>query len=397
MVRIDSKGKTNDMIKKKFLKYTFVFFFTVFLNIFNTSYSQNNDKLYEKIDLFSEVLEKIQNEYVDEIDQSEVMDSAINGVLQSLDPYSAYMSPEIFKEMETETSGEFGGLGIEVSMEAGVVKVITPIDDTPASRVGVKAGDYIVKINGEQVQGKTLMEAVNLMRGPVGSSIEITIRRKGLKKAKNFKITREIIEIKSVVSRLINDEIGYLRLRSFNENSSAQLKKQISKLQKNNKLVGYILDLRNNPGGLLSQAIKISDFFLEDGEIVSTKGRKSRENRKFFAKKGDHTKGKPLIVLINNGSASASEIVAGALQDQKRAILLGETTYGKGSVQSIIPLKNRGAIRLTISKYYLPSGKSISEIGVSPDIRIEEDEKEEFVINTATDNQLNYAIKLFSG
>ena len=383
------------MKKKFYIKYILLIIF--FLNFFNTASSQNVDKLYEKIDLFSEVLEKIQNEYVDEIDQAEVMDSAINGVLQSLDPYSSYMNPKIFEETQIETSGEFGGLGIEVTMEAGVVKVITPIDDTPASRVGVKAGDYIVKINGEQVQGKTLMEAVNLMRGPVGSSIEITIRRKGLKKAKNFKITREIIEIKSVVSRLINDEIGYLRLRSFNENSSAQLKKQISKLQKNNKLVGYILDLRNNPGGLLSQAIKISDFFLEDGEIVSTKGRKSRENRKFFAKKGDHTKGKPLIVLINNGSASASEIVAGALQDQKRAILLGETTYGKGSVQSIIPLKNRGAIRLTISKYYLPSGKSISEIGVSPDIRIEEDEKEEFVINTATDNQLNYAIKLFSG
>ena len=383
-------------MKKKFcIKY--ILLIIIFLNFFNTASSQNVDKLYEKIDLFSEVLEKIQNEYVDEIDQAEVMDSAINGVLQSLDPYSSYMNPKIFEETQIETSGEFGGLGIEVTMEAGVVKVITPIDDTPASRVGVKAGDYIVKINGEQVQGKTLMEAVNLMRGPVGSSIEITIRRKGLKKAKNFKITREIIEIKSVVSRLINDEIGYLRLRSFNENSSAQLKKQISKLQKNNKLVGYILDLRNNPGGLLSQAIKISDFFLEDGEIVSTKGRKSRENRKFFAKKGDHTKGKPLIVLINNGSASASEIVAGALQDQKRAILLGETTYGKGSVQSIIPLKNRGAIRLTISKYYLPSGKSISEIGVSPDIRIEEDEKEEFVINTTTDNQLNYAIKLFSG
>jgi len=383
------------MKKKFYIKY--ILLIIIFLNFFNTASSQNVDKLYEKIDLFSEVLEKIQNEYVDEIDQAEVMDSAINGVLQSLDPYSSYMNPKIFEETQIETSGEFGGLGIEVTMEAGVVKVITPIDDTPASRVGVKAGDYIVKINGEQVQGKTLMEAVNLMRGPVGSSIEITIRRKGLKKAKNFKITREIIEIKSVVSRLINDEIGYLRLRSFNENSSAQLKKQISKLQKNNKLVGYILDLRNNPGGLLSQAIKISDFFLEDGEIVSTKGRKSRENRKFFAKKGDHTKGKPLIVLINNGSASASEIVAGALQDQKRAILLGETTYGKGSVQSIIPLKNRGAIRLTISKYYLPSGKSISEIGVSPDIRIEEDEKEEFVINTATDNQLNYAIKLFSG
>ena len=234
------------------------------------------------------------------------------------------------------------------------------------------------------------------MRGPVGTSIEITIRRKGLRKAKIFNITREIIEIKSVVAELIDDQIGYLRLRSFNENSSAQLKKEISKLEKNKKLVGYIFDLRNNPGGLLTQAIEISDFFLEDGEIVSTKGRKTRENRKFFAKKGDRIKGKPLIVLINNGSASASEIVAGALQDQKRAVLLGETTYGKGSVQSIIPLKNRGAIRLTVSKYYLPSGKSISEVGVIPDIRVEA-EGEEFSINTITDNQLDYAVKLLNG
>jgi len=365
-------------------------------NIFNKVYSEDMNKLYQKIDLFSEVLEKVQEEYVDEIDQSKVMDSAINGVLQSLDPYSSYMNPEIFQEMQTETSGEFGGLGIEVSMEAGVVKVITPIDDTPASKAGIKSGDYIVRINGEQVQGKTLTEAVNLMRGPVDTSIELTVRRKGLKKAKIFKITRKIIEIKSVAAKLIDKEIGYLRLRSFNENSSSQLKSEISKLEKNKKLIGYILDLRNNPGGLLSQAIRISDFFLNDGEIVSTKGRVERENRKFFAKKGDRLNGKPLIVLINNGSASASEIVAGALQDQKRAILLGETTYGKGSVQSIIPLKNNGAIRLTISKYYLPSGKSISDVGVLPDIKVEE-KGEEFSINTVSDNQLNYAIKLLNG
>ena len=382
----------NKLLFKKIILITSI----LFLNIFSLSYAENVDKLYGKIDLFSEVLEKIQNEYVDEVDQSEVMDSAINGVLQSLDPYSSYMNPEIFKEMQTETSGEFGGLGIEVSMEAGVVKVISPIDDTPASRAGIKSGDYIVKINNEQVQGKSLMEAVNLMRGPIGSTIEITIRRKELKKAKVFKITREIIQIQSVLSELLKKKIGYLRLRAFNENSSDQLKKEISLLKKNKNLVGYIFDLRNNPGGLLSQAVKISDFFLDEGEIVSTKGRKNRENRKFFAKKGDEIKGKPLIVLINNGSASAAEIVAGALQDQKRAILLGENTYGKGSVQSIIPLKNRGAIRLTISKYYLPSGKSISEIGVSPDIKIEE-ENEEFSINTPSDNQLNYAVKLFNG
>ena len=381
---------------KSFTKYFLIIFTFIIINIFNKSYSENIDKFYEKIDLFSEVLEKIREEYVDEIDQAEVMDSAINGVLQSLDPYSGYMSPDIFSESRSETSGEFGGLGIEVSMEAGVVKVISPIDDTPASRAGVKAGDYIVRINGQQVQGKSLMEAVNLMRGPVGTSIEITIRRKGLKKAKIIKITREIIEIKSVASELIDKDIAYIRLRAFNENSSSQLKKKISEFEKNKKLVGYILDLRNNPGGLLSQAVKISDYFLNDGEIVSTRGRKKSENRKFFAKKGDKIKGKPLIVLINNGSASASEIVAGALQDQKRAILLGEDTYGKGSVQSIIPLKNNGAIRLTISKYYLPSGKSISDVGVKPDIVVEE-EGEEFSINTTTDNQLSYAVKLLNG
>ena len=381
---------------KNYFKYIFPIVTIIILNLSGKVYSQNIDKLYEKIDLFSEVLEIIQNEYVEDIDQAEAMDSAINGLLQSLDPYSAYMNPEIFKESQSETSGEFGGLGIEVSMEAGVVKVIAPIDDTPAARAGIKAGDYIVKINAEQVRGKTLMEAVNVMRGPVGSSIELTVRRKGLKKAKIFKITREIIEIKSVISKLFDNKVGYLRLRAFNQNSSDQLKKEISKIEKNKKLVGYILDLRNNPGGLLNQAIEITDLFLNDGEIVSTKGRKSRENRKFFARKGDKIKGKPLIVLINNGSASASEIVAGALQDQKRAVLLGESTFGKGSVQSIIPLKNKGALRLTISKYYLPSGKSISEVGVFPDIKIEE-EGEEFSINTETDNQLNYAIKLLIG
>jgi carboxyl-terminal processing protease len=384
------------MTSKNYFKYILFIVTIILLNVSSKVYSQNIDKLYEKIDLFSEVLETIQNEYVEDVDQAEAMESAINGLLQSLDPYSSYMNQETFEESQSETSGEFGGLGIEVSMEAGVVKVITPMDDTPAARAGIKAGDYIVKINAEQVRGKTLMEAVNLMRGPVGTSIEITVRRKGLKKAKIFKITREIIEIKSVISKLIDNKVGYLRLRAFNQNSSDQLKKEISKIEKNKKLVGYILDLRNNPGGLLTQAIEISDFFLDDGEIVSTKGRKNKENRKFFARKGDRIKGKPLIVLINNGSASASEIVAGALQDQKRAVLLGEATFGKGSVQSIIPLKNKGALRLTISKYYLPSGKSISEVGVLPDIKIEE-KGEEFSINTETDNQLNYAIKLLIG
>jgi carboxyl-terminal processing protease len=356
----------------------------------------NENDIYKKIDLFGEVLEKINEEYVDEVNQSDSMDSAINGLLQSLDPYSAYMSPEIFNEMQTETSGEFGGLGIEVGMEAGVVKVISPIDDTPASRAGLKAGDYIVKIEDTQVQGKSLSEAVDLMRGPVGSSIELTVRRRGEKKALTFNITREIIKIQSVKADLLENDIGYIRLTSFNENSGEQIENKIEELEKNQNINAYILDLRNNPGGLLSQAIRISDFFLDNGEIVSTKSRQPSENRKWFAKKGDLTDGKTLIVLINYGSASASEIVAGALKDHKRAIILGENSFGKGSVQSIIPLKNKGAIRLTVAKYYLPSGKSISEVGVSPDIEIVE-EGEEFKIKSETDNQLNYAIKLLKG
>ena len=277
---------------------TILTIFTITFLFCGKVYAQNIDELYQKIDLFSEVLEKIQKEYVEDIDQAEAMDSAINGLLQSLDPYSAYMNEEIFQESQTETSGEFGGLGIEVSMESGIVKVITPIDDTPAARAGVKAGDYIVKIDGKQVRGKTLMEAVNLMRGPVGDPIEITVRRKSLKKSLVFNIVREIIEIKSVVSKLVENKVGYLRLRAFNENSGNQLKKEISKIKKNKKLVGYVLDLRNNPGGLLSQAIKISDFFLDDGEIVSTKGRINKENRKFFANKGDKINGKPLLLHI---------------------------------------------------------------------------------------------------
>ena len=379
---------------KKFTKFLVTIIFSFFL--INISFSANDENIYDKIDLFSEVLDKINNEYVEEINQNKVMDAAIDGVLQSLDPYSGYMSPEIFKEMQTETSGKFGGLGIEVSMEYGVVKVISPMDNSPAERVGVKAGDYIVKINDIQVQGKSLAEAVEIMRGPVGSNIEITVRRVGVKKAIIFNITREIIEIKSVKSKIIDKNVGYIRLTSFNENSSKQVKEKIKEFKKDENVEKYILDLRNNPGGLLSQAIKISDFFLDNGEIVSTKSRKIRENRKWFAKKGDLVDGETLVVLINYGSASASEIVAGALQDHKRAILIGESSYGKGSVQSIIPLENNGAIRLTISKYYLPSGKSISDIGVTPDIEIIES-SDEFRINTATDNQLDFAVKLLNG
>ena len=369
---------------------------SLFFFIFTNPIFSNENDIYKKIDLFSEVLDKINKEYVDEVNQSEAMDAAINGVLQSLDPYSAYMSPDSYKNMQTETSGEFGGLGIEVSMEAGVVKVISPIDNSPAEEVGVKAGDYIVKIDDVQVQGKTLSEAVELMRGPVGSDIEITVRRRGERKALIFTITREIIQVASVKSEIKDDQTAYIRLTSFNENSSKQIKNKIKEFKKNKKIKNYILDLRNNPGGLLSQAIKISDYFLENGEIVSTKSKRKYENRKWFAKKGDIIDGETMVILINYGSASASEIVAGALQDHKRAILVGESTYGKGSVQSIIPLDNEGAIRLTVSKYYLPSGKSISRVGVNPDIVIAEG-SDEFRINTDTDNQLEFALKLLNG
>ena len=376
------------MIKVFRLLCVFIFF-NNFVN------AQESENIYKKIDLFGEVLEKIEKEYVNDIDQSEVIDSAINGVPQSLDPYSAYMSPELFKNMQTDTRGKFGGLGIEIGMESGVVKVISPIADTPAAKAGIKSGDYIVKIGEVQVQGKSLMEAVKLMRGPVGSSIELTIRRRGEKKALIKNITREFIVIKSVEAKILKEKIGYLRLKSFNNNSGSQLVKKIESFEKTNKPHGYILDLRNNPGGLLTQAINITDFFLNDGEIVSTKGRRIMENRRFFAKKGDKLNGKPLIVIVNNGSASASEIVAGALKDHKRAIILGEKTYGKGSVQSIIPLSDGGGMRLTVSKYYLPSGKSISEVGVEPDIFVEENENN-FEIDSKFDNQLNYALDLLA-
>ena len=374
------------------------FFILILIIGFSSSLKSNEivkQDLYKKIDLFGEVLDKIQSEYVDQIDQADVMDSAINGVLQSLDPYSGYMSPELFKSMQTDTRGEFGGLGIEIGMESGLVKVISPIDDTPAAKAGIKAGDYIIRIGEEQVQGKTLMEAVKLMRGEVGSKIKLTIRRKNIKKPIEFFIERKIIEVKSVEASILGRKknVGYLRLKSFNENSDKQLFDKIKIFENKNKLIGYVLDLRNNPGGLLTQAISITDFFLENGEIVSTKGRKVSETRKFFARSGDGIKGKPIIVLINNGSASAAEILAGALKDHKRAIILGENSYGKGSVQSIIPLRNGGGMRLTISKYYLPSGKSISEVGVSPDILVKENENE-FEINSSNDNQLNYALQL---
>ncbi len=328
------------MKRKLYIYPLFLLIFFFQTNLVNSS----EDDVYKKIDIFSEVLDKINKEFVDEVNQSEAMDAAINGVLQSLDPYSAYMTPELYESMQTETSGEFGGLGIEVSMEAGVIKVITPMDDSPAAEAGVKAGDYIVKINDIQVQGKSLSEAVDIMRGPVGTDIEITVRRRGERKALIFNITREKIKVASVKSEILDNQTGYI----------------------------------------------------DSGEIVSTKSKRKYESRKFFARTGDLINGDTIVVLINYGSASASEIVAGALKDHKRAIIIGENSYGKGSVQSIIPLKNKGAIRLTVSKYYLPSGKSISDVGVSPDIEVVEG-SDGFRFNTDTDNQLQYALKLLNG
>jgi carboxyl-terminal processing protease len=372
-----------------FLRY--IFTICLIVSLITSAQANPNDEFYKKLDLFSDVLNTIKKEYVDEVKQDEVIDSAINGMLQSLDPYSSYMSPEAFQNMNRDTKGEFGGLGIEITMEAGLVKIITPIEGTPADKAGVLAGDYIVKINGKQVKGMTLLDAVKLMRGKVGTSINITVRRPEIEDEIKFKITRAIIKIREV-SAEIKSNIGYIRLRAFNEQSHNQLIKQLKKIT-DNKLDGYILDLRNNPGGLLSQAIKITETFLDGGEIVSTKGRGKNDIKIFNAKKGDKINKKPLIILINQGSASASEIVSGALKDHKRAILVGEKSFGKGSVQSIIRLKNRGGLRLTTAKYYLPSGVSIHEKGVEPDITVKRN-KDNFKINTKTDNQLNYAIKL---
>ena len=365
----------------------------IFLSFPEKALTNQIDQLYKKLDLFSDVLETLNKQYVDEVDQNKVLDSAINGMLQSLDPYSSYMSPENFRNMNTETKGEFGGLGIEITMQSGLVKVISPIEGTPADKAGIKAGDFIVRINNTQVKGLSLYEAVSMMRGKSGTKINLTVRRKDVDDELKFTITRAKISIKEVSAEIKSSYIAYIRLRAFNQKSYSQLKEKINRINKK-KINGYILDLRNNPGGLLSQAIKISDLFLDGGEIVSTRGRDKTDIKIFNAKKGDIINGLPLIVLINEGSASASEIVSGALKDHKRAIILGETSFGKVSVQSIIPLQNRGALRLTTAKYYLPSGDSISEIGVAPDITIKEKNKENFKINSKTDNQLEYALKL---
>ena len=336
---------------------------------------------YRQLNLFGDVFERVRADYVEKPDDAKLIEQAINGMLNGLDPHSSYMDPKNFRDMQVQTRGEFGGLGIEVTMEDGLVKVVTPIDDTPAAKAGVMANDVITQLDGEQVQGLTLNQAVEKMRGPVNTKIKLTIMRKGQDKPIEVSITRDVIRVRSVRMRIEGDDIGYIRITQFNEQTSEGLKKAISDITaqiQNDKLKGYVLDLRNNPGGLLDQAISVSDAFLERGEIVSTRGRNAEETQRYSARAGDLTKGKPIIVLINGGSASASEIVAGALQDHKRATILGTRSFGKGSVQTIIPLgNNNGALRLTTARYYTPSGKSIQAKGIVPEIEVLQDVPDE--------------------
>ncbi len=332
---------------------------------------------YQQLNLFGDVFERVRADYVEKPDDKQLVESAINGMLSGLDPHSSYMDPKSFRDMQVQTRGEFGGLGIEVTMEDGLVKVVAPIDDTPAAKAGVMANDVITKLDDEAVQGLTLNQAVDKMRGPVNSKIKLTIARKGADKPIELTIVRDIIRVKSVRSHAEGDDVGYIRITQFNEQTTDGLKQAINDLNGQlgaDKIKGYIVDLRNNPGGLLDQAISVSDTFLDKGEIVSTRGRNPEETQRFNARPGDMTHGKPVIVLINGGSASASEIVAGALQDHKRATLIGTRSFGKGSVQTIIPLgAGNGALRLTTARYYTPSGRSIQAQGIKPDIEVMQD------------------------
>jgi len=343
---------------------------------------------YRQLNLFGDVFERVRADYVEKPDDSKLIEQAINGMLNGLDPHSSYMDPKNFRDMQVQTKGEFGGLGIEVTMEDGLVKVVTPIDETPAAKAGVMANDIITQLDGEQVQGLTLNQAVEKMRGPVNTKIKLTIMRKGQDKPIEVSITRDVIRVRSVRMRTEGDDIGYIRVTQFNEQTSDGLRKAISDITaqiQNDKLKGYVLDLRNNPGGLLDQAISVSDAFLERGEIVSTRGRNAEETQRYSARAGDLTKNKPIIVLINGGSASASEIVAGALQDHKRATILGTRSFGKGSVQTIIPLgNNNGALRLTTARYYTPSGKSIQAKGIVPEIEVLQDVPDELKARSDT-------------
>ena len=375
---------------------TIIFVFLISL-IASSFLSASNKDLYQKLDVFGDVFDIIKKNYVEDVNDKEVIEYAINGMLQSLDPHSGYMNTEIYVEMQEETRGEFGGLGIEVTMENGYVKVISPIDDTPAAKAGIRPGDYITHIDDTGVLGLSLQDAVEMLRGPVGSNIIITIVRIGEEDPINVEIKRAIITVRAV---RFNREgnVGYIRLISFSEQADKGIKNAVQSLTNEigeSNLVGFILDLRSNPGGLLDQSAKVTNNFLDTGEIVSIKGRNKKDISRFSASRGDITDGKPIIVLINQGSASASEIVAGALQDHKRAIILGEQSYGKGSVQTIFPLKDSSAIKMTTALYFTPSGDSIHEIGITPDIEVEfiyEDESQE----EAKDNQLEYALNLLS-
>ena len=343
---------------------------------------------YRQLNLFGDVFERVRADYVEKPDDSKLIETAINGMLQGLDPHSSYMDPKSFRDMQVQTRGEFGGLGIEVTMEDGLIKVVAPIDDTPAAKAGVLANDIITKLDEDQVQGLTLNQAVEKMRGPVNTKIKLTIMRKGQDKPVEVSITRDIIRVRSARWNTEGDDVGYIRLTQFNEQTTEGLKKGIAEIQSKipeNKLKGYVVDIRNNPGGLLDQAVSVSDAFLQKGEIVSTRGRNAEETQRFSARAGDLTKGKPIIVLINGGSASASEIVAGALQDHKRATILGTRSFGKGSVQTIIPLgSGNGALRLTTARYYTPSGKSIQAKGIVPDIEVLQDVPDDLKARTDT-------------
>lgn len=348
-----------------------LFFSILFVSLENVSAQNNRQETYKQLNLFGDVFQRVQEQYVEEITDKELIESAISGMLQSLDPHSSYLSPESYKDMQVKTKGTFGGLGIEITMEGGFVKVVSPIDDTPAANAGMQPGDLIIGINGESIKGLTINEAVSRLRGPVKSKITITVVR-GEKDPFDVEIIRDVIKIRSVKHEIINN-IGYVRLTTFSDTTTSGMENSINEIKKElgDKFQGLILDLRNNPGGLLNQSISVTDAFLNQGEIVSTQGRKADDTSRVFAKKGDIINGKPLIVLINSGSASASEIVAGALKDHARAIIVGTRSFGKGSVQSIIPLPGNGAMRLTTARYYTPSGVSIQAKGIEPDIKVE--------------------------
>jgi len=333
-----------------------------------------NSEIYRQLDLFGDVLERVRSDYVEKPEDAKLIETAINGMLNALDPHSAYLNAKHFRDMQVQTRGEFGGLGIEVTMEKGVIKVVAPIDDTPADKAGLLSGDFITHLDEEQIQGLTLQDAVEKMRGPVNTPINLTVIRKGEEEPLKIKVVRDVIRINPVKSR-VEDDVAYVRITTFNEQTYSELKKAVTKLKKDigGKLKGYVIDLRNNPGGLLDQAISVSDAFLEKGAIVLTRGRNLQETQRSNARTGDITDGKKLVVLINGGSASASEIVAGAIQDQKRGTIIGTRSFGKGSVQTIIPLEGNGAIRLTTARYFTPSGRSIQAKGIDPNIKVEQE------------------------